>query len=106
MKQEIIIWSLLRKPVDLAAELRDWPEFVEGESYSVDFEDKKTDEIVTVRYIEDWDGDYLSIESTAPGTLFDRVVGRVIRVLSMQSGYLKVRRFPADQKLLFTPRFK
>src|SRR5215211_6890646 len=100
MSQEIIVSSFFRLPVDLTAELQDWQEFVEGEGYSVDLEDKITGETVTVRYIEDWEGNYLSIKSTAPGKLFDRVVGCVVRTLSMHSGYLKVRRFPYDPELL------
>ncbi len=55
MSQEIIVSSFFRLPVDLAAELQDWQEFVEGEGYSVDLEDKITGETITVRYIEDWE---------------------------------------------------
>jgi hypothetical protein len=106
MSPEILIRASCRSPVDLAAELRDWREFVEGEEYSVKLEDKTTGENVIVYYIDDWESDYLSIKSTAPGALFDRVVGRVVRVLTMHNGELKVRRDPYDPDVLFTPKFK
>jgi hypothetical protein len=106
MTQEILIWSFFREPVDLAAELRDWPEFVAGDGYTVDLEDRLTGETVAIRYVDEWDDEHLTIKSTLPGALFDRVVGCVIRILSMQSGYLKVRRTPYDARILFTPRFK
>lgn len=108
MSQEIIVRAHFeRNQVDLAAEMRDWQEFVEGEDYSVDLEDTITGEIVLVRYSDDgWGEEYLSIKSNAPGALFDRVVGRVVRALAMQVGELKVRRFPSDPERLFTPKFK
>lgn len=107
MVQEIIVRaSFIRQEVDLAAEMRDWQEFVEGEGYSVDLEDKITGEKVAVRYMDSWEDDYLSIKSTAPGELFDRVTGGVIRTLTMQIGVLKVRKLPYDEGRLFTPKFK
>jgi len=105
MTREIIIRSFFRYPVDLAAELRDWREFVAGEGYSVELFDGKTGEKVSVRHVWGWEDEHLIITSTAPGELFDRVVGRVVRALSMQSGYLKVQRNPYDEELLLTPKY-
>ena len=106
MFEGIIIGASWRTMVDLAAEMRNWREFVEGEDYSVDLKDEITGETVTVRYDDDWEAAYLSIKSDAPGELFDRVTGRVIRTLSMHAGVLKIRRFPYDPERLFTPVFK
>ena len=108
MSRELIVRaSFERNEVDLAAELREWREFVEGEGYAVDLRDEATGERVAVRYFDDgWGEDYLSIKSTAPGDLFERVVGRIIAVLTAQIGELKIRRYPSDPERLFTPKFK
>lgn len=92
MSQEIIVRTSFREEVDLAAEMREWQEFVAGEGYSVELEDKITGGTVIVRYSDDgWGEEYLSIKSNAPGALFDRVAGRVVRTLAMYVGELKVR---------------
>lgn len=104
--KELNIWSFYEAPVELFAEVRTWRELSAGDDYSVDLKDETTGEIVTIQYIDEIVEDYLTIKSDAPGEFFDRVVGRVVRELSERSGYLKIRRTPYDEKLLFTPKFK
>jgi hypothetical protein len=106
MTQEIIIWSFFTSETDLAAAFRDWREFVAGEGYAVELKDPQTGETVTIRYIEDWEAEHLTIQASAPGALFDRVIGRVIRELSIHSGYLKVSQLPYDADRLFIPKFR
>lgn len=103
---ELNIWSFYRAPADLFAEMRAWREFLSGDDYSVDLRDTATGETVKVEYFEDWEDDYLTIKSDAPGDFFDCLVGRVVRMMSERNGFLKIRRTPYDDKLLFTPKFK
>jgi len=103
---EINIWSFYGAPVELFAEMRQWREFSPGGDYSVNLKNAATGEIVTIEYIDEIVEDYLTIKSDAPGDFFDCVVGRIVRIMSERSGYLKIRRTPYDEKLLFTPRFK
>ncbi len=103
---EINIWSFYGAPEALFDEMRTWREFSSSEDYSVALKDETTGEIVTVGYIDEIVEDYLTIKSDAPGEFFDRVVGRVVRVLSERSGYLKIRRTPYDEERLSTPKFK
>jgi hypothetical protein len=91
MKEEVIIWSYFSLPTDLASEMRDWKEFIDGEAYSVDLKNSVTGETVTVRLVEEWEDCYVQINSANPNELFDRVVGRVICALSKHTDYLKVR---------------
>jgi hypothetical protein len=72
--------------------MREWPEFVAGEGYSVDLNNSATGEAVTVRLMEK-DEDYrVVIDSVVLGELFDRVVGRVVHALSAHSDALMVSR--------------
>jgi hypothetical protein len=70
--------------------MRDWPEFVVGESYSVDLRDNATGETVSVRFIEAGEDCYILVEAATSGQLFDRVVGRVVCALSAHSDNLMV----------------
>ncbi len=91
MTNRITIVSYFSLPTDLASEMRDWKEFVAGEGYSVDLKNTDTGETVSVRYVEKTEGfDYVQIDSNFAGELFDRVVGRTIRALSMHSDNLMV----------------
>lgn len=104
---EINIWSFYGAPVEVMTEISRWREFAGGDEYSVELKDAATGEIVAIAYVQDWgDGDYLTIKSAAPGDFFDRVLGRIVQIMSKHSGYLKIRRTPYDDKLLFTPKFK
>lgn len=93
MTNQIKIVSYFSIPTDLANEMQNWKEFISGKGYTVDLKQDETGEIVTVRYVEkDDDLDYVVVESNFPNELFDRVVGRVIRALSMHSDNLMVYR--------------
>ena len=98
MARELRVQSYFSLPTDLAAEMRDWPEFVGGSGYDVELRWPATGESVTVRYIEG-DGDdvsYVAITSEGNGSLFDKVAGRVVYALSADSDHLLVdRRVPA-----------
>ena len=90
MKRETHIISYFSVPTDLAGEMRDWTEFVSGQEYSVDL--KSSSETVSVRYVEDGEEHYVSVSGSGTGTLFDRVLGRVIYVLAAHSDNLMIDR--------------
>ena len=88
MKRGAHIISYFSLPTDLAGEMRNWPEFVSGAEYSVDLENAT--EKVSVRYIEEEENAYVSVQGEGMGTLFDRVLGRVIYALSAHSDNLMI----------------
>ena len=93
MKREVHILSYFSLPTDLAAEMRGWPEFVSGEDYSVDLKDAASGEEVRVRYIAEGEEHYVSVAASGPGSLFDKVLGRVIYALAGHSDNLMVDRY-------------
>jgi len=90
MKRETHIISYFSLPTDLANEMRGWPEFVSGQEYSVNL--KSSSETVSVRFIEDGEEHYVSVSGDGAGTLFDRVLGRVIYALAAHSDNLMIDR--------------
>ena len=91
MRREIHIRSYFSLPTDLAKEMGEWPEFVNGEGYSVDLGNAATGERVTVRLSENGeDGRFVAVASEDAGALFDRVLGRVLCALSEHSDDLIV----------------
>ena len=72
--------------------MRDWPEFVTGQEYSVDLKCSDSGEGVSVRYVEDGEEHYVSVNGSGAGSLFDRVLGRVIYALAAHSDNLMVDR--------------
>lgn len=92
MGKELCIQSYFSLPTDLAAEMRDWPEFVGGSGYDVDLRWAATGESVSVRYVDGDNGAYVVITSKGGGSLFDRVAGRVIYALSEHTDHLLVDR--------------
>jgi hypothetical protein len=89
MTKKIIIRSYFSIPTDLAAEMRDWVEFIDGENYSVNLK-TNTGEIVSVRYVEENEDCFVIVTSENADELFDRVVGRTIYALSKHSDNLMV----------------
>ena len=92
MKRETQIISYFSLPTDLAGEMRDWPEFVLGQGYSVDLKSSDFAETVSVRFIEDSEANYVSVNGEGMGTLFDKVLGRVIYALAAHSDTLMIDR--------------
>ena len=90
MSQQINIQSYFSIETDLAGEMRHWQEFVEGEGYSVDLIDSKTNQLVSVRYAEEGEDRYVIVTSALPSELLDKVIGKVIIALSKNSDYLMV----------------
>ena len=93
MKREVHVLSYFSLPTDLAAEMRDWPEFVGGVDYTADLRDHASGETVSVRLatVED-ESPYIIVAGSGSGALFDRVLGRVIYALSAHSDNLMVDR--------------
>lgn len=89
-KREVHIVSYFSLPTDLAASMRDWPEFRGGEEYSVNL-GSPDGEVVTVRR-ESGDDEYVSVVGVGHGHLFDRVLGRVMHALAAHSDNLMVYR--------------
>ena len=88
-KREVQIVSYFSLPTDLAAEMRDWPEFVSGEGYSVRLASQA--ESVEVELIEG-EEQHVAVRGSGHGELFDRVLGRVVHALASHSDNLMVDR--------------
>ena len=73
--------------------MRDWPEFIRGEDYSVELRNSATKETVTVKLDKEDNTPFVSVHSSEAGSLFDRVAGRVIYALSEHSDDLMVERY-------------
>jgi hypothetical protein len=97
MNREVHIISYFSLPTDLAAEMRDWPEFVAGEDYSVDLRCPTVGETVAVRFVEEGQDQYVSVIGSGPGALFDRVLGRVVYALAAHSNNLMIDRHSPNQ---------
>ena len=93
MIRELRIHSYFSLPTDLAAQMRDWPEFIRGEEYSVELRNSATNETVTVKLDKEDNAPFVSIHSSEAGLLFDRVTGRVVYALSEHSDDLMVERY-------------
>jgi hypothetical protein len=93
MKRGVRIWSYFSLATDLAAEMRDWPEFVTGKDYDVELRDSSSGDAVSVRYVEETQDAEILVTGTGNGPLFDRVVGRVVHALSAHTDYLLIRRY-------------
>lgn len=88
------IYSYFSIPTDLAAAMRDWPEFVSGEEYSVKLKDPITLEHVIVQPVFEEDGaPYLSLIGDRKSKLFEKVVGRVILELQPHTDNLRIENF-------------
>jgi hypothetical protein len=90
--REVHILSYFSLPTDLAAALRNWPEFRGGQGYAVDLSDAR--ETVTVRRIEPADdaSPYVAVSGQGDGPLFDRALGFVVHALAAHSDHLVVSR--------------
>jgi len=86
------IYSYFSIPTDIAASLRDWPEFVSGEEYAVELKDPITGEQVTIKPIgvEPDSIDYLVVTGNLKGRLYERVVGRAIIELQPHTDNLMI----------------
>ena len=96
MIRELRIYSYFSLPTDLAAEMRDWPEFVGGQDYSVELCNRVTNETVTVSFSEEERDHFVRIYSPEADSLFDRVAGRVIYTLSQHIDNLMVERYATN----------
>lgn len=92
MKREVHILSYFSLPTDLAAELRDWPEFLDGQDYSVNLKSLSSGEEVAVRLVKDGEESSVSVSGCGSGMLFDKVLGRVTYALAAHSDNLMVDR--------------
>ncbi len=73
--------------------MRDWSEFQSGEEYSVDLKSGDGETVtVTVRFESDED-QYVAVVGLGEGTLFDRVLGRVVHELGAHSDNLMIYRW-------------
>jgi hypothetical protein len=103
MRKEVIIWAYFPSTTDLAGEMRNWDEFIEGDGYSVDLRSKATGEAVTVRLVGEWEDIYVLVNSDQGDELFDRVVGKVVYALSAHD-YLRIR--TSNRIVPKEPKFK
>ena len=93
MKARVRILSYFSLPTDLAAAMEHWPEYIDGEGYSVLLESKSTGETVQVDLVDaDSDEPGVHVTSSDAGALFARVLGTVTYLLAAHSDYLMVYR--------------
>ena len=91
MERETHIISYFSLETDVAGEMRDWPEFVCGQEYSVDLKDADSGEAVAVRLVKVKE-QFVSVKGSGPGSLYDKVLGRVIYALAAHSDNLLINR--------------
>lgn len=90
--ERLQIRSYFSIETDLALMMSDWPEFVTGAEYDLELRHLTNNEIVTTRLIQTDEECYVSISSSGTGSLFEKVVGRVIYAMSAHSDNLMVDR--------------
>jgi hypothetical protein len=84
------IYSYFSLPTDLAAAMRDWPEFVCGEEYSVELKDETTGEEVMIELGRDDGAPYLLVKGDRSGLLYEKAVGRTIIELQPHTDNLMI----------------
>ena len=91
---EVHIISYFSLETDLAIEMRSWPEFKSGSGYAVELATPDQREVVSVKLVDRTDDEsaYVRVTATAPGPLFDRVLGRVTYTLAAHSDNLMIDR--------------
>jgi hypothetical protein len=91
---EVHIISYFSLETDLAAEMRSWTEFRSGSGYSVELASPDGRETVSVHLVEKTGAEaaYVRVICPAPGSLFDRVLGRVTYALAAHSDNLMIDR--------------
>jgi hypothetical protein len=91
---EVHIISYFSLKTDLADEMRSWPEFQSGSGYVVELTTPDQCEVVSVKLIERTEDEsaYVRVTASAPGPLFDRVLGRVTYALAAHSDNLTIDR--------------
>jgi hypothetical protein len=94
--QQARLDSYFSLPTDLASEMRDWPEFVEGKHY--DLELRTGAEKVSVRLMEAAEDDraHVIVRGEGSGYLFDKVLGRVVYAMAAHSDDVVVMRWRDD----------
>jgi len=92
---EVHIISYFSLPTDLASEMKGWPEFVDGEGYSVRLKSPESAETVEVALVERVgdESPYVYVRSTTGKALFERVLGTVTYALAAHSDNLMVYRW-------------
>ena len=85
MKPRAEIFSYWTFETDLAKEMQQWPEYVSGSGYSVDLNSPTTGECVEVRLTEGDEDRWITVSSSSPGALFERVLGRVTMAMAKNS---------------------
>ncbi|MDE0854960.1 MAG: hypothetical protein OSA97_11130 [Nevskia sp.] len=91
MTAEVHITSYFSLPTDLAAAMRQWPEFINGEGYEVTLQDRESGERVECALIQE-EGPFVRVLGSLGGTLFVRVLGKVTYELAAHSDNLMIDR--------------
>jgi len=94
VKRSVRIGSYFCFPVDLAAEMSSWPEFISGKGYSVTL--TTNSESVSTSFEYDEEHRYVSVHGEGDGELFLRVLGIVVWALSSASEDVLVTRWSAE----------
>jgi hypothetical protein len=96
---QVRIDSYFSLPTDLAADMRNWPEFVGGVDYDVEFESE--DERVIVRFVpaDDDDRAYVRVRGEYGGRLFLTVLGYVSYAMAGNSDEIEVMRWEGSDAI-------
>ena len=91
---EVRITSYFSFETDLAGEVASWPEFRFGSGYDVELSSDDSRERVTVSLVQGVGDEqpYVRVVGHEAGSLFDRVLGRVVHALAAHSDHLMVNR--------------
>lgn len=82
-QRAVRIDSYFSLPTDLAAEMRQWPEFVAGQGYETNL--RTAAEEVATSLQTDEGQSYLLVQGHGEGTLFYRVLGQCVYALAGDS---------------------
>jgi hypothetical protein len=97
MRQQWSIRTYDSVPTDLAAEMRDWPEFVSGNGYTVCLRDPMTGDVSIWMTETAEDFPTVIVEGPNRSQLFDRTLGRVIEALSEHGDMVDVTSKPIGE---------
>jgi hypothetical protein len=87
------IYSYFSLPTDLAAEMKSWPEFIDGTDYSVKLASPK--ESITVEFIDgnEKESSHVLITGEGSGSLFFCVLGCAAHAMAAHSDSVWVERW-------------
>ena len=94
--QQARLDSYFSLPTDLASEMLDWPEFVEGKDYDLELQAGAGKVFVRLMEASEDDRAHVIVRGEGSGSLFDKVLGRVVYAMAAHSDDVMVMRCRDD----------